>query len=414
VITPSSKNNYTDICLCNTPIVPRPASWETSDRKGRAGERRCDHRKRTDRRGDGAFSFNGATAGEPYARRVLSAGVLSRKPFVIPPAVGCPIQGLQADALFRYGRSLWLLSIHELRCLPGFLMAYGMGESKSGKSACIFEPANNLRPTRCCRDRSLSSAPRDFAYIVLVVAETRTIDDELLFTNPACIEATIRPASPRVRPTRLRAVLAREAAESTGSSGDVEPRGDSPGYRPVHRGAFIERVWRRCRRAAHAGRRRTRAQPGSGEARARGRRGVRRRSTRVMAGEPQRVSAAVRAARKHAEPAGPMGFCIFNHIAIARQRARQVFDGIRARRVIPLFPTSITATATQGDVRKNTRLFYASTPLTARSSTPRRAAAPGIGRDSSASPGSLRSRERRQARQDLMRPLKKVTRRSSW
>jgi acetoin utilization deacetylase AcuC-like enzyme len=78
----------------------------------------------------------------------------------------------------------------------------------------------------------------------------------------------------------------------------------------------------------------------------------------VMDGEATNAFCAVRPPGHHAEPLRPMGFCLFNNVAIAAQRARQVY-GLERAAVIDFDVHH--GNGTQAMFEEDPRLFYAST-----------------------------------------------------
>ena len=78
----------------------------------------------------------------------------------------------------------------------------------------------------------------------------------------------------------------------------------------------------------------------------------------VMAGEAQTAFAAVRPPGHHAEPAQPMGFCVFNNIAVAALHALEAYG---LKRVAVLDFDVHHGNGTQAVAEKEPRLFFAST-----------------------------------------------------
>lgn len=78
----------------------------------------------------------------------------------------------------------------------------------------------------------------------------------------------------------------------------------------------------------------------------------------VLAGENPRAFCAVRPPGHHAEPAQPMGFCIFNNVAIGALHALEAY-GLKRVAVIDLDVHH--GNGTQATAQKEKRLFFAST-----------------------------------------------------
>lgn len=78
----------------------------------------------------------------------------------------------------------------------------------------------------------------------------------------------------------------------------------------------------------------------------------------VMAGQAQTAFAAVRPPGHHAEPAQPMGFCVFNNIAVAALHALEAHG---LERVAVLDFDVHHGNGTQAVAEKEPRLFFAST-----------------------------------------------------
>jgi acetoin utilization deacetylase AcuC-like enzyme len=181
----------------------------------------------------------------------------------------------------------------------------------------------------------------------------------LLYTHAACLEhdpGSFHPESP----DRLRAVLAALGADEFAALDRREaPRGDLEDIARVHPKGFIEAVLAAVPASGHAGLDAdTILSAGSGEAALRAVGAVCAAVDAVMAGEAANAFCAVRPPGHHAEPQRPMGFCLFNNIAIGAQRAREV-HGLERAAVIDFDVHH--GNGTQAMFEDNPSLFYAST-----------------------------------------------------
>jgi acetoin utilization deacetylase AcuC-like enzyme len=181
----------------------------------------------------------------------------------------------------------------------------------------------------------------------------------LLFTHEACLEHDPGSYHPEC-PDRLRAVLAAlDEPEFAELERRIAPRGDLADVARVHPMGFIERVLAAVPAHGHAGiDADTVLSPGSGEAVLRAVGAACAAVDAVMAGEATNAFCAVRPPGHHAEPMRPMGFCLFNTVAIAAQHARQV-HGLERAAVIDFDVHH--GNGTQAVFEDNPRLFYAST-----------------------------------------------------
>ncbi len=145
----------------------------------------------------------------------------------------------------------------------------------------------------------------------------------LLYSHPACGEhdpGAMHPESP----ARLVAVLDALAAPEFAA---LERREAPPATREqltrVHPETYVEAVFEAIPETGHASLDAdTTLSPGSGEAAARAAGALCAAVDAVAAGEAGNAFCAVRPPGHHAEPARPMGFCMFNNVAIGALQAR--------------------------------------------------------------------------------------------
>jgi acetoin utilization deacetylase AcuC-like enzyme len=181
----------------------------------------------------------------------------------------------------------------------------------------------------------------------------------LLFTHPACLEhdpGSYHPESP----DRLRAVLAALDGEEFAAVERREaPRVDRADLARVHPHAYVEAVLEAVPASGHVGLDAdTIVSPGSGEAALRAAGAVCAAVDAVMAGEARNAFCAVRPPGHHAEPARPMGFCLFNNVAVGALRARHA-HGLTRAAVIDFDVHH--GNGTQAMFEADPDLFYAST-----------------------------------------------------
>jgi acetoin utilization deacetylase AcuC-like enzyme len=171
-----------------------------------------------------------------------------------------------------------------------------------------------------------------------------------LFTHPACIAHDPGQGHPE-RPDRLRAIL-RKLEEPAFAALDrreapLATRDDlSLVHSPRLVDALLEAVPKSGRVAIDAD---TIMSPGSGEAALRAAGAVLAAVDAVIGGEADSAFCAVRPPGHHAEPERPMGFCLFNNVAIGagrhprlRRASRQRHSGggrARCRAVLRLQPS---------------------------------------------------------------------------
>jgi acetoin utilization deacetylase AcuC-like enzyme len=181
----------------------------------------------------------------------------------------------------------------------------------------------------------------------------------LLYSHAACLDhdpGSYHPESPE----RLRAVLAAlSAAEFAGLDRREAPRAALDDIARVHPRGYIDAVLAAIPASGHAGLDAdTIVSPGSGEAALRAAGAVCAAVDAVMAGEAGNAFCAVRPPGHHAEPVRPMGFCLFNSVAIGALRARDFHD---CARVAVIDFDVHHGNGTQAMFETDATLFYAST-----------------------------------------------------
>ncbi|MBI1778672.1 MAG: histone deacetylase family protein [Proteobacteria bacterium] len=180
-----------------------------------------------------------------------------------------------------------------------------------------------------------------------------------LYTHPACIEHNPGRMHPE-RPARLQAILAALDAPPFARLARREaPLGTVEQIARNHPEPFV--------RAALAAVPKSGLvdlgdevllSPGSGEAALRAVGAVCAAIDAVIAGEASNAFCAVRPPGHHAEPLGPMGFCLFNNVAIGAQHARAV-HGLERVAVVDFDVHH--GNGTQAAFERDPNLFYAST-----------------------------------------------------
>jgi acetoin utilization deacetylase AcuC-like enzyme len=145
----------------------------------------------------------------------------------------------------------------------------------------------------------------------------------LLYSHPACGEhdpGSMHPESP----ARLVAVLdALAAPEFTALERREAPPAAREQLTRVHPEAYVDAVFEAIPETGHAGLDAdTIVSPGSGEAVRRAAGALCAAVDAVAAGEAGNAFCAVRPPGHHAEAARPMGFCVFNNVAIGALQAR--------------------------------------------------------------------------------------------
>ena len=147
----------------------------------------------------------------------------------------------------------------------------------------------------------------------------------LLYTHPACLDHDPGDYHPE-SPARLRAVLeALESPEFAALERREAPEAALDDIARVHPRALVERLLEAVPQSGHVGiDADTIMSPGSGQAALRAAGAVAAAVDAVVAGEAANAFCAVRPPGHHAEPGRPMGFCLFNNVAVGALRARQV------------------------------------------------------------------------------------------
>jgi acetoin utilization deacetylase AcuC-like enzyme len=181
----------------------------------------------------------------------------------------------------------------------------------------------------------------------------------LLYTHSACRQHDPGEHHPE-SPGRLAAVLgllddpvfdALEWREA--------PRAETEDLRRVHTAAHVERVMTAVPTTGHAALDAdTILSPGSGEAALHAAGAMVAAVDAVMRGEADRAFCAVRPPGHHAEPDRPMGFCLFNNVAIGAKRALDVHG---AKRVAIIDFDVHHGNGSQSVAESEPRLFFAST-----------------------------------------------------
>ena len=180
-----------------------------------------------------------------------------------------------------------------------------------------------------------------------------------LYTHLACLDHDTGTGHVE-RPDRLRAVLAAlEAGAFAGLDRHEAPKADVSDIVRVHPRAFVEELLSvlpaESLAALDAD---TIVSPGSEEAALRAVGAVCAAVDAVQAGDAANAFCAVRPPGHHAEPTRPMGFCIFNSVAVAAMRARAI-HGLDRVAVIDFDVHH--GNGTQAMFEADRHLFYAST-----------------------------------------------------
>jgi acetoin utilization deacetylase AcuC-like enzyme len=180
----------------------------------------------------------------------------------------------------------------------------------------------------------------------------------LLFTHPAMLAHEAPPGHPE-HAGRLKAVL--DALEDLPLDRREAPLADVDAIERVHPKRYIEALEPAFAEAREA---RVRLDPdtylsaGSREAIYRAAGACVAAVDAVLGGEDAMAFCAVRPPGHHAEPISPMGFCIFNNIAIAAMHA---LDAHGLKRVAIVDFDVHHGNGTQSIAEKEPRLFFAST-----------------------------------------------------
>jgi acetoin utilization deacetylase AcuC-like enzyme len=181
----------------------------------------------------------------------------------------------------------------------------------------------------------------------------------LLYTHPACLEHDPGRGHPE-SPARLRAVLEALAAPEFARLDRREaPEANLDDLAQVHPRSIVERLLTAVPENGLVGiDADTIMSPGSGAAALRAAGAVTAAVDVVVAGAAENAFCAVRPPGHHAEPRRPMGFCLFNNVAIGALRAR-VVHGL-ARVAVVDFDVH-HGNGTQARFYDDPTLFYAST-----------------------------------------------------
>ena len=184
----------------------------------------------------------------------------------------------------------------------------------------------------------------------------------LLVTHPACLEHSNGPGHPE-SPARLTAVL--KALEAPAFAGIARREGPEPApdvFTRVHDEAYVKAIFAAVPREGwrpldpDTG-----LSPGSGRAALGAAGAVAAAVDAVVAGEAANAFCPIRPPGHHAEVATPMGFCLFNNVAIAALHAR-VAHGVQ--RVAVLDFDVHHGNGTQQRFAADPDLFFASTHQT--------------------------------------------------
>lgn len=180
----------------------------------------------------------------------------------------------------------------------------------------------------------------------------------LLFTHPSMLGHDPTPGHPE-SPARLAAVL--DALSAFTLERREAPEAERDAIERVHPSGYVDALNAAFREAAHA-----RVQldpdttiaPGSQEAIYRAAGACVAAVDAVMAGEDDMAFCAVRPPGHHAEPVSPMGFCVFNNVAIA---ALHALDAHGLSRVAVIDFDVHHGNGTQSVAEKDSRVLFAST-----------------------------------------------------
>lgn len=147
----------------------------------------------------------------------------------------------------------------------------------------------------------------------------------ILYTHRACAEHDMGPMHPEC-PARLKAVLeALNADEFKALERREAPRAEIDQIARVHSRDYVDRLLAAIPRSGLVQLDPdTAVCPRSGEAAVRAAGAVCAAVDAVIGGEAGNAFCAVRPPGHHAEPSRPMGFCLFNNVAIGAEQARAV------------------------------------------------------------------------------------------
>jgi len=181
----------------------------------------------------------------------------------------------------------------------------------------------------------------------------------LLYTHPSCLAHDPGPHHPE-SPARLRAVLeALAAPEFAGLDRREAPEAALDDLARVHPRRLVDALLAAMPKEGYAAiDADTVLCPDSGKAALRAAGAVAAAVDAVVAGEAATAFCAVRPPGHHAEPGRPMGFCLFNNVAVGALRAREV-HGLARVAVIDFDVHH--GNGTQARFADDPTLFYAST-----------------------------------------------------
>jgi len=146
----------------------------------------------------------------------------------------------------------------------------------------------------------------------------------ILYSHPKCIEHDMGAGHPE-SPDRLRAVMeALKADAFNGLDRREAPMAELDQIARVHPRDYVDQILAAIPKSGHVQLDPdTAACPASGEAALRASGAVCAAVDAVMAGEANNAFCAVRPPGHHAEQTRPMGFCIFNNVAVGALQARE-------------------------------------------------------------------------------------------
>jgi acetoin utilization deacetylase AcuC-like enzyme len=154
--------------------------------------------------------------------------------------------------------------------------------------------------------------------------EERDVARTLFYSHPICQEHEAGPQHPE-QPARLRAILeALKADEFAALQRREAPLADVAALKEVHTADLVDAIMANVPEVGYAAiDGDTLMSPASGEAALRAVGAVRAAVDAVLGGEADNAFCAVRPPGHHAEPNRSMGFCLFNNVALAAERARR-------------------------------------------------------------------------------------------
>jgi len=146
----------------------------------------------------------------------------------------------------------------------------------------------------------------------------------IFYTHSVCQEHEAGPQHPE-QPARLRVILeALEAPEFASLDRREAPMIDVAALKEVHHDDMVDAVIGNVPETGYTAiDADTKMSPASGEAALRAAGAVCAAVDSVLGGEADNAFCAVRPPGHHAEPSRSMGFCLFNNIALAAERARR-------------------------------------------------------------------------------------------